>query len=329
MIRISTNYALSGTDTYRASSRKTILRQGGNVQNPSQTMVSLWIPDEDKVFVNVDQAGAEAFIVANIAPPGQFLELFQAGVKSHVFVAMHVFSKEWAKELEVSPELFEARYLSCRPGELAKSENWTTLDELIKELYLPNSSEFRYYDLGKMICHAANYGMEAQTFQMNCLIKSQGRVYLALDEARRFLRIYHTLFPEIKCWHFAVRREAFDTGQIVNLFGYPIKITGHLNQEKIKSYYSYCPQSTVGCITHIALTKMQEYVEDKGKVEWDVLSNKHDSVLMQAPERDVKEVAEKLSEFMSIKFEHKDRKFQMKTEAEWGRNVKKMERLKL
>ena len=71
-------------------------------------------------------------------------------------------------------------------------------------------SEERYYYIAKMICHASNYGIEPFALQLNILIKSEGTIVLTLKQAKAFLDLYHSLFPEIREWHEA------NTGDVIS-----------------------------------------------------------------------------------------------------------------
>ena len=118
-----------------------------------------------------------------------------------------------------------------------------------------------------------------------------------------------------------IEEELRYTGMISNLFGFPFVCTeDDLDEYDLKEWYAIKPQSTVGCITHIAITEMQEFIEEN-KLQWDVLINNHDSMLLQCPEEEEVECGRKSMEFMQQKLvSPRGEHFQMKAECQSGRN---------
>ena len=102
--RFTTSMNPAGTKTMRNSSssllgglKKTYKLEGGkqitgkvgwgsNVQNITKSLRRFFIPDEGKILVNVDQAGAEALIVAYLTKEGKYRKLFHHNVKPHSFI---------------------------------------------------------------------------------------------------------------------------------------------------------------------------------------------------------------------------------------------------
>src|ERR1017187_6230228 len=98
-MRNSTTYKIAGTTTFRLSSSKILGKCGANLQNVEKSMRQMYIPDKGKIFVQVDQSGAEALIVSYLCEKGNFRELFLNNVKPHVFVALHVFAAIWQQKM--------------------------------------------------------------------------------------------------------------------------------------------------------------------------------------------------------------------------------------
>lgn len=325
MPRNSTNYVISGTLSFRLGSRKILRRYGSNLQNIEKSMRTIYVPDKGKVFVQVDQSGAEALIVAYLCEPGNFRDLFIHGVKPHVFVGLHNFKQQWkdyyaATGLSSYPNIDELCSLSIH--ELKKHRDFKEVDKLIKSS--DNwPSEKRYYYIAKMICHASNYGMRAGAFQLNVLEKSKGKIALSKIEAQNYLTTYHTLFPEIHGWHRDVERQITETHYLYNLFGFPryfFFAQTNPSDNLLKEAYAQVPQSTVGCITHIAATEMYEHAR-KNNLKWDIMANTHDSLLMQCPIGEESFCAKQLSTFMNQELiSPRNEKFCMRSEAQWGHN---------
>lgn len=317
--RSTTDYKLGGTTFFRAASVEVRERWGTNLQNPSKSICKLYIPDDGYAFVQPDQSGAEALVVAYLCRHGNFRDLFLNGIKSHVYVALHVFKQEWARRL---PDI-DVEGISLLPINLiTKHPDWLRLKKLIDESDGWAAHE-RYYYIAKMICHASNYGITASAFRLNVLIKSEGRIVLTLKQAQYFLDIYHELFPEIREWHKEVDRIALEVGILYTCQGFPINITVPLREMKKKDLYAAVPQATVGVITHIAITNVYREICNRG-LDWHLLNNKHDSLLVECPDSmpDIKECGRVSQKAISeqVLTSPRGEKFHMKSEAQWGRN---------
>jgi DNA polymerase I-like protein with 3'-5' exonuclease and polymerase domains len=308
------------TETFRLSSSKVTYPRGTsygtNLQNSKKNLTRIYIPDEGKILVNVDQSGAEALVVAYEADDGNFRRLFQNGIKSHVFVALHVFADVWQR---MHPDAKVSELLAASPKGLREHPDFEKVEESIKASD-NNPPSSRYYHIAKMACHALNYGMKPRTFQQNTLEKSEGEIVLTFQEATRIYDIYHDLFPEIKKWHARVIDELRKTRTLRNLFGFPRKFTHRWSDDLIRQSLAFTPQSTVGTITNLVYVQMQQHIEDAG-LDWDMLNNKHDSVLVQCPIDDSVKVKEKVQEYMNIDLiSTTGEAFQMQSGAERGFN---------
>lgn len=316
--RNSTSWKLAGTETYRLASTKIFDTYGTNLQNPDKTICSIYKADNGYNLIQTDQAGAEALIVAYLCKPGNFRNLFLNKIKSHVFVALHAFKWKWQ---ELLPDIRISELCSLPIEELKKHSGWKQVESLIKDSDGWPASR-RYYFIAKQICHSSNYDIKANALKMNVLKKSEGKIALTTKQAQDFLDLYHGLFPELREWHVEVLQKFKQDRVIYNLFGYPMRFNGIWNDELFKKLYASCPQSTVGTITNIACTRMQEYIEEN-KLEWDFLNNKHDSMLHQAPESETHEATKKQKEFMEMELTAFDgTKFFMKSETAVGKNWK-------
>lgn len=288
--RLTGAYNLAGPNTMRLSCRKLLSSKspfksgyGDNTQNWEKYLRKIVIPDEGKVLTQIDQAGAEALIVAYLCRPGKFRDLFIHGIKPHIFVALHLFSDIWSKMPEIDNQAL-IRCLVAEPKHLKLVEGWSNIEKIIKDS--DNwESERRYYYIAKQTCHSANYDIKARSFRLNTLQKSNGAVVLSHQQAEQYLEKYHKLFPEIREWHTRVVIEVRRTGILRNLFGHPRLFTGFKNESEYKEWYAFIAQSTVGQLTNIAITELQERLEAGDELltlaGLDVLGNCHDSILNQ------------------------------------------------
>lgn len=171
--------------------------------------------------------------------------------------------------------------------------------------------------------NSANYDIKAPTFQMNMLQKSGGKVILSLAQASAYLAGYDTKFPEIKDDFHTLVAKSVERGIIYNLFGYPRIVTGQtraIREHEMKEWYAFIPQSTVGCITHVAIKKQRQLIE-ASDLRWNILNNCHDSFLMQCPIKDWQQAARSMQDSMSIELRSPyGELFKMKSECQLGFN---------
>lgn len=307
--RVTTGWKLAGTSTFRLASSKLLGRWGTNLQNPGKSQLKLYIPDPGKVFIQVDQAGAEALVVAYLCQHARFRELFLNGIKSHVYVCMHIYADQWARE--GYPEI--GKWLGYEPAKLKAEPKWKQFVESVK------NNELRYA-FAKMVCHASNYGMGPGTFRENVILMLEGRQDISMADSKKFLGTYQELFPEIKDWHNRTRAQVKATRILCNLFGYPRYFSGPLDESVEKEWFAFVPQSTVGSITNRAFTALQQSIERDG-FPMDLLNNKHDSILAQVSE-DSRDAGIKLLEnaLQQTMKGYNGVEFTMKTEASYGWN---------
>lgn len=277
-----------------------------------------------KIFVQVDQAGAEALIVAYLCRAGKYRDLFTFNIKPHSYVAAYLFKNVWQSKLAtLAGGLGEAddiqRYLSCSLKELKSLRGWSALADLIQSSDDWPANE-RYYFIAKMVVHASSYGMKGPTFQMNVLEKSEGSIVLSKKQAESYLADFHGMFPEIHEWQRETERIARATKVLYNLQGYPREITEVINETTLRDLYAFVPQSTVGVITNIAYTEMQQYIEQHNK-DWDMLANTHDSYLCQCPIKEVNDCATMMHQYITPELtSHRRETFKMKAEVQTGYN---------
>lgn len=197
--------------------------------------------------------------------------------------------------------------------------NWTGF------VYCPtvSSGMFMIRRNGKIsVTGNSNYDIHPPTFRMNILEKSGGKIVISKTDSERFLATKHGLFPEIKGYHKYVQLLSEQHRRLYNLHGHPYEITHYeLQDSNWKELYAWIPQSTVGEITNIAYSRMQQYITES-KRRWDLLANTHDSYLLQCPLPEAKECALKGKEFMEQEFVSPidGTKFRMRAEAQAGFN---------
>lgn len=353
-MRTSTVYGLAHTKTFRRNSKKMLGGQGGNLQNWEKSMRAIAIPDgfseslkekclfylkegdysvfteEElvslRIFAQVDQSGAEALIVAYECEKGNYRKLFENNIKPHVFVALKLFKDVWPLYVskygfdDITAEVISE--LDSLPIESLRHHiHWKTVDKLIKDSDNWSIQE-RYYYFAKQTCHSANYGIETNTFILNVLDKSGGKVVLSQEQGNYFLKVYRALFPEIVDRCARIAKQAEMTKILYNLHGHPYQITSYdILPSDLKELYAWTAQSTVAEITRIAYTNMQNWIEESKK-KVDLLADTHDSYLVQCRLFDVVETSRKMKEFINQKLISPidGTEFSMKSECKIGFN---------
>lgn len=300
------------TDTFRRSSRKILGKQGSNLQNQSDEVSRIYLPDEGKVFIQADQSGADAFIVSYLLPPGNRLrEMFLNNVKPHSYLALHLFKKEWWEE--GLKELIDLYSLSIK--ELSVHPQWLKFNKMVKE-----PQNFERYFIGKKTCHSLNYRMQVNTFIFDVLKESEGKIALTKQEGQKFYDIYHNLIKELQEWYKELDETLRQTRTLRNLFGYPRYFDGPLSDKFFREATSFIPQSTVAIISAKCVCNIQALICEEN-LDWDFLNEKHDSVLIQVPEEEVKYGAYVLKSFMEQDLvSPRGENFRMKAEVKVGYN---------
>lgn len=324
-------YKPAGTKSFRLSSSKLLGYKnrkdagwGTNLQNWKKDVRKLIVPPPGMIFIQVDQAGAEALIVAYITSAScKLRQLFANKVKVHTYVAAHLFANVYEEEFG---KLAYAKLLSADISELPKSSDWKALSKKIKDSD-NNPPATRYYYLAKQTCHSANYDIKTQTFIMNVLEKSEGQIVIPYKEGDRFLAVYHDLFPQIRSeFHAWVKTCVLREHVIRNMFGHPrycYTPSDLIRDQDLKDWYSWVPQSTVGCITNIADEQMQRKLDTGELSGFVICQNNHDSLLIATTPDRKQGVARIVQEHMNIEMtNHRGEKFRMASEANWGHNWK-------
>lgn len=317
----STSYGLANTGTFRRAS-KMLFNFGSNLQNPSPGIMKIYKPLDGNIFLQPDQAGAEALIVSYLTPKGKFRNLFLNNIKSHTYVASHIFKHKWLSNGYLSIDSLNSMDIE----KLALDKNWQSLAKHIKE------SKYEYF-IGKKSCHSFNYRMMPSTFREDVLKESDGEVVLTKGESEIFHSTYHTIFPEIsQGWWPELEFQVIKTNYLYNLQGFPLYCNyyeGMQNKDKFwREVTAKVPQSTVGCITAKAFCAVQEYIDKEGlSKEWHLRSDKHDSILLECPERNRDDAIPLLrqaieQDLVSPRGEH----FKMKSEVSVGRNWAKYDK---
>jgi hypothetical protein len=278
------------------------------MQNWEKSSRGHYVPDLGKIFVQSDQSGAEALVVAYLTRNGNYRALFKHGIKPHTYICTHIFKDVWPRKLKEAGLITDLSELDMgiitnTPIPLLKKQPlWSALDSTIRDSDNWSLSE-RYYYLGKQTEHSSNYDIHAPTFRMNILEKSGGKIVISKEDSEFYLETKHRLYPEIReDFHMYVRSNVERAKVLYNLHGHPYQITqAYVKESDWKEYYAWIPQSTVAEITRIAFTKMYYYILENN-LDWDLLADTHDSYLLQCPIDEVLDCGRKSNEFLCQSF---------------------------
>ncbi len=316
MSRVTGQFKLAGTKSFRRASSQLFGHFGINVQNPSKTMMEACEPDPGCIFLQADQSGAEARCVSMEADDGNYRQLFDVGIKPHTYLAFQIFLDKFRGDQP------RERYAFKTPRELAQmGDEWKKINTFITK----DKSNEREYALGKLTAHGKSYDMGIQTFRINVLERSQGTIRLTFQEAKYYMEMFEVLFPEVIAWQRKIKDQIYATRRLTNLFGFPREFHGRMNDGLIREAYSWIPQSTIGIITSNAVCAMSEYIEEF-QLKWDLLNDKHDSILMQCPINEAPQCGAKLQEFLQADLvSTTGLLWKMGTELSIGKNWRRME----
>ena len=317
--KLTCSWAISGTETFRLASRKLMSVWGSNMQNWTKRQRKVVVPPPGMKFLQVDQAGAEALIVAYLCKRGKYRALFENRVKPHIYVAIGLFQKQFEAELGFSL----TDYVTLPIEQMVKLSKWPQVAECAAA-----SDEWpgkrRFYFMAKKTCHSANYDIKWPTFRLSILQETEGQLVLTPDESKAFLSGYRTMFHEIPEWHLETAARVKSTRLLRNLFGYPRIFTGPLDEQDLKKAYAFVPQSTVGTITNLTFTEVFNALAIEPRYrDCSVVQNNHDSVLVQGPEELMPELTKLVQGSMNRKLVNgRGEEFQMKSSASvtdsWG-----------
>lgn len=318
-------YKVAGTDSFRLSCSMLFQSKlkletnnlGTNMQNWEKNIREMFIPDDGYSFVQVDQAGAEALIVAYLCRPGKYRQLFENGIKPHTYLAFKLFIAEWCN---LFPGENILQLLTLSIPELKDNPLWKKVASTIKDSDNWISSR-RFYHIAKKTIHAGSYGMRGNTFRLTLLKESGGTIVLNSEQAEKFLEGFHKEFPEIREFHAKILELALSKEELRNLFNFPFKITDYINKDDIKDLISWIPQSTVACITRQAYIKLQAFIVQE-KLDWHLLGDTHDSYVTMVPDAEVKDAAKVMKDIIEVDLisPYDGTKFKMRSEAQAGKN---------
>jgi DNA polymerase I-like protein with 3'-5' exonuclease and polymerase domains len=218
---------------------------------------SQFIPDPGYVFLEPDQSGAEARVVAILAKDAKLLKIFEYNLD------LHRITYAWVKS--IAPDGLLNEFFIEKDIGLCR----LLADKITKILKEAINVEDR--QLGKKGRHAANYdmGKHVASILFGC---SEWRAGQILDKI-------HTTNANIRgVFHTEVQEALKADRRLVNPFNRDRVFLDKWGSELFKEAYAQIPQSTVSDQTKFAAIRIERrlpYVQ--------ILAESHDSFLSQVP----------------------------------------------
>lgn len=253
--RMHCSYAVVGTLTGRWASREDAFGDGTNLQNITDEMRRIFIPDPGMKFAQFDLAQAESKLVAYLTIP---------------------FTNERAYKN------------ACLSGDLHTTVSklvWGNLSwgtkpdrEIANQ---PFYRHFSYRDMAKRGGHGTNYGGSSAVIGMHLNIPR--------EQAQTFQDAYFKAFPEIPKWHTDIKIKLATTRMITTPLGRRCFFPGRpTDNDTIKSAIAYGPQSTIGDVLNLGFynvwQKYDKIFDPNNPME--ILTQVHDSILIQYDPKD-------------------------------------------
>ena len=240
----------AGTNTGRSSCSASDFGTGKNMQNVDRRLRVPFIPDEGKIFINVDLEQADSRCV---------------GARCYkLFASSH--GKSWA-----------GSYLdACESGDLHTKVAEMVWPELVGKEGFPKtlifSGQDTYRQVAKKCGHATNYGVAPRT-----LAKI---LNLETSLIKEFQTKYFKAFPCIKEWQNWVKREIASKQSLTTLAGRTRYFFDRITSSNtFKQALAYEPQS----LTAHFIDQAIKYL-DTNFPQIDILIQVHDSILLQTKE---------------------------------------------
>jgi len=206
-------------------------------------------------FLQCDLAQAESRFVAYDAPDLGLIRVLEDPTKDiHSMVAVEI-CQQWGKDP-------------------------------VAEQALPTWKK-TWRQLGKKSGHGANYGEQENTLIDTCL--SELDIVLTKSEANKVLEAYHTLFPGIRRWHKNIREEVVLRRKLTTPWGWERQFFGRMNDDTFREAYAFRPQATIPYLINQLMLHLLAQ-RGRGLLDFRLLLQGHDSLLLEVPDRALAEV---------------------------------------
>lgn len=263
--RMRTSYNIAGTSTGRFSSSFSEFGTGGNFQNTTESLRSIFIADEGMKFAKFDARQIQSRIVGaiewNLFKDGKYLDACEQG-DLHTVVTKIIW-----------PEL-----------------PWT--GDLDKDVVIAEQAFYRHYSYRftcKRLGHGTNFDGRPAT------MSAQSRIPLEL--VQKFQPKYFIAFPAHRRWHHWTETQIRTVGNFISLTGRKRYFFGRRNDEEVKREgLAFQGQDGEAFLVNTAMLNIwREQIAT-------VMMQDHDALTYQYPEELEDEIVPKLQAQLIVPF---------------------------
>jgi len=240
-----------------SSSKSIILPYGsGNLQNIPYAARKLYTAPKGYCFLQADYKQAEAVVVA-----------FNIGDQKLI----NMFSNAFGKSNE---------YCKEQGWDIHKLTGASMFGVDIKDV-TPEQRK-----VGKLLRHATNYAAGPGVIAP--------KLGIAITQAKKLLKQFMGATPELPLYHSRIRNELRKSGVLTNLLGRKHRFLERWGDTLFRSAYSFIPQSTVGDLMNLSLTK---FYNKYGSL-YNIVLQLHDAIYLIIKEEEKFEAMHALKESM-------------------------------
>lgn len=245
--RMRTSFNIAGTTTGRFSSALSDFGTGTNLQNITEELRSVFVPDPGMKYANIDLEQGDSRNVGalcwNLFQDGRYLDACESG-DLHTAVCRLAWTElPWTGDLKA--------------------------DKLLAEQPFYRHHSYRY--MAKRLGHGTNYNGQPYTMSK--------QTQLEIEMVRNFQVKYFGAFPAIPKWHSWTAIELQTKGFLVTPFGRRRWFFGRRNDDAtLREAIANTPQSMTGDEINTGILQVWKLNLTQ------LLLQVHDSILLQYPE---------------------------------------------
>jgi DNA polymerase I-like protein with 3'-5' exonuclease and polymerase domains len=299
-----------GTKFGRISTGKTIRGTGMNMQNLPMRFKKYLIPDTGYFFIELDKASAEWVVTAYLSKDANMIKVVEEGLDPHIHTAHLMFGVD--KDLIIEDNKLVGN--ETDPDEIEKLRAPIIKDLIKSASFIPRSMSMR--QAGKKSNHGLNYDEGYKMFSLQNEIQE--------SEAKIYVELYHKVYPGIRNKYYrSIQSELDKDRTLVNCFGRSFRFMGRMDNDLLKSAYSFKPQSTVVDLLNRGIISIYNNTLDIFK-PLELLAQVHDSILEQYPLlpsnqiTDIVRMIDKQIEYLDTSMEYNGFEFKIETDIKVG-----------
>lgn len=193
--------------------------------------------------------------------------------------------------------------------------------------------------MGKQFNHSSSYGAGAAQIASSINKKSDKPpfVTISIPQAKVYSEVWHKLYPGIKSWWSEIEAKLRRDHFLVNAYGRRRYFYGIIDQTLLKAAYAYDPQGTVADHFRGYIQKelgieggtlmVQKKVCDPSNGECMIINDAHDSILMEVPEANARDILIEVMNIIRRPMVINDEQFTIPVDGEIGERWGEMEKM--